>query len=70
MTIDNLAGRDGWIWHNGELVPWREAKVHVLTGALRCGVEVFDVARFCEQRVRMPRAAQPAWLTPAGSGTS
>ena len=33
--------RDGWIWLNGEMVPWREAKVHVLTHGLHygsCGV--------------------------------
>ena len=26
--------RDGWIWMDGKLVPWREANVHVLTHAL------------------------------------
>ena len=26
--------RDGWIWIDGELVPWRDARVHVLTHAL------------------------------------
>ena len=26
--------RDGYIWMDGELVPWREAKVHVLTHGL------------------------------------
>ena len=26
--------RDGWIWMDGALVPWREAEVHVLTHAL------------------------------------
>ncbi|GEM_PF-6650405 len=27
--------RDGIIWMDGELVPWREAKVHVLTHTFR-----------------------------------
>jgi branched-chain amino acid aminotransferase len=37
--------RDGWIWMNGELVPWREAKVHVLTHALHYGSAVFEGER-------------------------
>lgn len=42
---DNFADRDGWIWQNGELVPWREAKVHVLTHTLHYGVGVFEGVR-------------------------
>jgi hypothetical protein len=30
-TFDN---RDGWIWMDGHMVHWRDAKVHVLTHAL------------------------------------
>ena len=26
--------REGFIWHDGKLVPWRDAEVHVLTHAL------------------------------------
>ncbi len=37
--------RDGFIWMNGALVPWREAKVHVLTHALHYGSGVFEGAR-------------------------
>ena len=37
--------RDGWIWHDGKLVPWREAKVHVLTHALHYASSVFEGAR-------------------------
>jgi len=37
--------RDGWIWMNGELVPWREAKVHVLTHALHYASAVFEGER-------------------------
>ena len=32
--IMSLADRDGVIWLDGEMVPWREAKVHVLTHTL------------------------------------
>ena len=40
-----LADRDGWIWLNGRLVPWREARVHVLTHTLHYGVGVFEGVR-------------------------
>lgn len=45
MSDDNFADRDGWIWQNGELVPWREARVHVLTHTLHYGVGVFEGVR-------------------------
>jgi len=34
--------RDGWIWFDGKLVPWREAEVHVLTHALHYASSVFE----------------------------
>jgi branched-chain amino acid aminotransferase len=37
--------RDGWIWFDGELVPWREANVHVLTHALHYASSVFEGQR-------------------------
>jgi branched-chain amino acid aminotransferase len=37
--------RDGWIWLDGKLVPWREAQVHVLTHALHYGSSVFEGER-------------------------
>ena len=42
---DSLAERDGVIWFDGELVPWREAKVHVLTHTLHYGLGVFEGVR-------------------------
>ena len=33
------------IWFNGELVPWDEAQVHVLTHALHYGSSVFEGIR-------------------------
>ncbi|MEE8343612.1 MAG: branched-chain amino acid transaminase, partial [Gammaproteobacteria bacterium] len=42
MTMDD---RDGVIWMDGELVPWREAKVHVLTHTLHYGMGVFEGVR-------------------------
>jgi branched-chain amino acid aminotransferase len=37
--------RDGWIWFDGELVPWRDAHIHVLTHALHYGSSVFEGQR-------------------------
>ena len=41
----SMADRDGFIWLDGELVPWREAKVHVLTHTLHYGTGVFEGVR-------------------------
>jgi len=40
-----MADRDGVIWLDGALVPWREAKVHVLTHTLHYGLGVFEGVR-------------------------
>jgi branched-chain amino acid aminotransferase len=45
MSMLPFHDRDGWIWMNGELVPWREAKVHVLTHALHYASAVFEGER-------------------------
>ena len=37
--------RDGFIWMNGEMVPWAETKVHVLTHGLHYGSSVFEGER-------------------------
>ncbi len=44
----SMADRDGVIWLDGELVPWREAKVHVLTHTLHYGMGVFEGVRAYE----------------------
>lgn len=41
----SFADRDGVIWMDGELVEWREAKVHVLTHTLHYGMGVFEGVR-------------------------
>jgi len=41
----SMADRDGVIWMDGELVPWREAKIHVLTHTLHYGMGVFEGVR-------------------------
>jgi branched-chain amino acid aminotransferase len=40
-----MADRDGVIWFDGEMVDWREAKVHVLTHTLHYGMGVFEGVR-------------------------
>jgi branched-chain amino acid aminotransferase len=45
MSFVPIDDRDGWIWLDGEFVPWREAKVHVLTHALHYGSSVFEGER-------------------------
>ena len=37
--------RDGWIWMDGKLVPWRDAQVHVLSHALHYASSVFEGQR-------------------------
>ena len=72
MTNDPLkaeAGfddRDGWIWFDGRLVPWREANAHVLTHALHYASAVFEgqrayggeVFKLAEHSARLKRSAE------------
>src|SRR3989337_555119 len=41
----SMADRDGWIWPDGKLVPWRSATTHVLTHSLHYGLAVFEGVR-------------------------
>ena len=41
----SMADRDGLIWLDGEMVPWREAKTHVLTHTLHYGLGCFEGVR-------------------------
>lgn len=45
MTTPPFNDRDGYIWLNGEMVPWRNAKLHVLTHALHYASSVFEGIR-------------------------
>ncbi len=40
-----FSDRDGFIWNDGQLVPWREATVHVLTHSLHYGLAAFEGVR-------------------------
>jgi branched-chain amino acid aminotransferase len=41
----SMSDRDGFIWMDGKLVPWREANTHVLTHSLHYGLAVFEGVR-------------------------
>jgi len=45
MSIVPFDQREGVIWMNGEFVPWKDAKVHVLTHGLHYGSGVFEGER-------------------------
>ncbi len=43
--MPSMADRDGFIWYDGKLVPWRDATTHVLTHSLHYGLAVFEGVR-------------------------
>ena len=73
MAFVPFDDRDGWIWMDGDFVPWREAKTHVLTHALHYGSSVFEGERMYAGEIfkltehsRAPETLrQPAGLRPA-----
>jgi len=44
----SMADRDGVIWYDGKMVPWRDATTHVLTHTLHYGMGVFEGVRAYE----------------------
>jgi branched-chain amino acid aminotransferase len=66
MTLTPFDDRDGWIWLDGAFVPWREAKVHVLTHALHYASSVFEgermyggeIFKLTEHSQRLHRSAE------------
>jgi branched-chain amino acid aminotransferase len=51
MSLVPYDDRDGLIWLDGTLVPWREAKVHVLSHALHYASSVFEGERVYDGRI-------------------
>jgi branched-chain amino acid aminotransferase len=45
MALIPFDDRDGYIWMDGKMMPWRDAKVHYLTHALHYGTQVFEGER-------------------------
>ena len=58
-----------WIWHNGKLIPWDQAQIHVLSHVVSYGSSVFEGIRCYEtKKARRPSACAntcSAWCTPA-----
>ena len=51
--MDTLANREGFIWMDGQLIDWADAKVHVLTHTLHYGLGVFEGVRaYSTQKVQ------------------
>src|SRR5256714_12704043 len=44
-AVMSMSDRDGFIWYDGRLVPWRDANTHVLTHSLHYGLAVFEGVR-------------------------
>ena len=51
MSLVPYDDRDGLIWLDGTMVPWREAKVHVLSHALHYASCVFEGERVYDGRI-------------------
>ena len=47
--------RDGWIWLDGQLVPWRNANIHILTHAMHYASSVFEGERAYGGRIFLSR---------------
>ena len=51
METKAFDDRDGLIWYNGDLVPWRDANVHILTHGLHYASSVFEGERVYDGEV-------------------
>jgi branched-chain amino acid aminotransferase len=66
MNVLPFDQRDGFIWMDGEIVPWKEAKVHVLTHGLHYGSCVFEgerayggrIFKSAEHSIRLRKSAE------------
>ncbi len=66
MTLIPFDDRDGFIWMDGQMLPWREAQVHVLTHGLHYASSVFEgerayngmIFRSNDHSARLIRSAQ------------
>jgi branched-chain amino acid aminotransferase len=58
--------REGWIWFDGQFIPWQDAKIHILSHALHYGSAVFEgerayngcIFKSQEHTKRLKRSAQ------------
>ena len=45
------------IWHNGELIPWEKAQIHVMSHVIHYGSSVFEGIRCYAQSARGQQSA-------------
>ncbi|MCF6302005.1 MAG: branched-chain amino acid aminotransferase [Devosiaceae bacterium] len=55
MAGISMDQRDGWIWYDGEFVPWQDAKLHVLTHGLHYASSIFEGVRSYSGKVYKQR---------------
>ncbi len=66
MSATPFDQRDGWIWYDGQIVPWKDAQLHVLSHGLHYGSSVFEgerayggeVFRSTEHSERLKKSAE------------
>ncbi|WCK80088.1 aminotransferase class IV [Agrobacterium fabrum] len=66
MVFENFSDRDGSIWFNGRLVPWRDANSHIMNQGLHYGMAVFEgertyggrIFRLTEHSMRLAASAR------------
>jgi branched-chain amino acid aminotransferase len=66
MNEQSYQDRDGWIWLDGKLIPWREAQLHVLSHSLHYAGAAFEgqrayggvIFKLTEHTERLKRSAQ------------
>src|ERR1700693_3120809 len=51
MTLIPFDNRDGWLWLDGSLVPWRDAQLHVLSHGMHYASAVFEGERAYAGRI-------------------
>jgi len=59
----SYSDRDGFIWMDGKLLPWREANVHILTHAMHYASSVFEGERCYNGKIFKGREHSARLLT-------
>lgn len=65
MSVIPFDQRDGFIWLNGQMVPWAEAKLHVLSHGLHYGSSVFEGERAYNGKIFKSREHSERFLNSA-----
>jgi branched-chain amino acid aminotransferase len=64
----SMSDRDGKIWMDGQLVDWRDARIHVLSHTLHYGCGAFEGVRAYNTAAAPPSSACAS--TPSGCSTA